>query len=316
MQLFRITPASPPELKDEILSALYPLLEDDGLEDFSSDDEMTEQLSRLRAINGFASIEGSVKPRLSSPGDDYVERQLTVITKRILSQTTVGDKWVVTEGGHLKILHGKPYFVQCIPIVQQTEKQNIILKISTKENIKQILSDPQQKLLVEILIAIGKNVYFKLANKDSTADARFHRIASSSALLHLSSNPEEACFSVQHSMSKDETMIWEEFYRDIVPFLKYHRQPFLLAALLGHLTVIQRFLKEQQMSETEVLYREITLNRAAKTGHLHIVKYLVEKCLMNPKTSDKWGRTVLHYAVMSPNLHIVQYLIEKQKMNP
>lgn len=55
---------------------------------------------------------------------------------------------------------------------------------------------------------------------------------------------------------------------------------------------------------------------AAKTGHIQMVKYIVEYSRASMNTVDKYGRNILHFAAMSGALDVVQYLVEKVGMSP
>ena len=61
---------------------------------------------------------------------------------------------------------------------------------------------------------------------------------------------------------------------------------------------------------------ETVIHRAAESGSLDMVEYLVEKKGANPKAASKDGWTVLHRAAESGNLKLVQYLVNKHKADP
>ncbi len=58
------------------------------------------------------------------------------------------------------------------------------------------------------------------------------------------------------------------------------------------------------------------LFEAAGTGSLDLVKYLVEYSRISLNEYDDWHRNVLHYAAKSGNVHVFRYLVEKCGKDP
>lgn len=53
------------------------------------------------------------------------------------------------------------------------------------------------------------------------------------------------------------------------------------------------------------------LHYAAKKGHRHVCKYLVEEVNLNIDVRDDFGRTPLHYACLSKNCVTAAYLLQR-----
>lgn len=56
--------------------------------------------------------------------------------------------------------------------------------------------------------------------------------------------------------------------------------------------------------------------KAAQTGNLEMVQYIVEYSRASMNTVDDKNRNILHYGVMSGNKQLVEYLVEKVGMSP
>ena len=58
------------------------------------------------------------------------------------------------------------------------------------------------------------------------------------------------------------------------------------------------------------------LHYAAKCGHLHIVKYLIDELGCNPSCLDEDKDTPLHYAAKEGHMDIVKFLTLEKHCDP
>ncbi len=56
------------------------------------------------------------------------------------------------------------------------------------------------------------------------------------------------------------------------------------------------------------------IHKAAETGNVELMKFVIEYSIVNPCILDGQGNTILHYAVKSGNLELVKYLTERVDM--
>ena len=63
-------------------------------------------------------------------------------------------------------------------------------------------------------------------------------------------------------------------------------------------------------------FGDTPLHDASQSGHLEIVKYIVEEVKVNPEVMDNYGETPLDDASWGGHLEIVKYLVEEVKVNP
>lgn len=80
-----------------------------------------------------------------------------------------------------------------------------------------------------------------------------------------------------------------------------------IAALTGNVRVIRELLPLSVKSQTQVEMPLLIL--AVIGGHMSMIIYLVEECLVDLNITDKKGFTPLHEAVASDRINIVSYLI-------
>ncbi|KAL5248435.1 hypothetical protein ACHWQZ_G017576 [Mnemiopsis leidyi] len=86
----------------------------------------------------------------------------------------------------------------------------------------------------------------------------------------------------------------------------------LIAANKGDLPLLIRYY-EQKINFNWTDYDGRTaLHLGIEGGHLNVVKFLVEKCLVDVGVQDRWGHTPLEEAVKQGNSSIIKYLLLHQ----
>eukprot|EP01043_Picozoa_sp_COSAG02_P039165 COSAG02_NODE_3073_length_7423_cov_10.177635_3_plen_1005_part_00 len=94
--------------------------------------------------------------------------------------------------------------------------------------------------------------------------------------------------------------------------------PGLAAARDGDLAVLRALVSDGWDVTTPDRYGSCALQWAAGAGHLAVVRWLVEECGLDPRTTvqPKDGRNALHWASRNGKLRVCQWLVEHGRVDP
>ncbi len=94
--------------------------------------------------------------------------------------------------------------------------------------------------------------------------------------------------------------------------------PGLAAARDGDLAVLRELVSDGWDVTTPDRYGSCALQWAAGAGHLAVVRWLVEECGLDPRTTvqPKDGRNALHWACRNGKLRVCQWLVEHGRVDP
>ena len=80
----------------------------------------------------------------------------------------------------------------------------------------------------------------------------------------------------------------------------------------GHLFIVKYLIEEcHQDAKAKIFDDETPLHNASEEGNIDIVKYLVEECHVDIETKSKLGWTALYFASDKGHFDIVKYLVEE-----
>jgi len=88
---------------------------------------------------------------------------------------------------------------------------------------------------------------------------------------------------------------------------------FLKAASCGDLEAVKHCLLNGANPEYQDPTGETPVHFAAQTGHLRVLRYLIEQAHADPHLKQKYGRTAFYYACAGGHLDMAQYLFEGTK---
>ena len=90
-----------------------------------------------------------------------------------------------------------------------------------------------------------------------------------------------------------------------------------VACAKGHISVAYYLHDKYNISATEPNRNNVTpVFTATNSGHLGMVKFLINDLKCNPKMLNDSGDSLLHHACYKNHLEIAQYLVEKHDLNP
>ena len=90
---------------------------------------------------------------------------------------------------------------------------------------------------------------------------------------------------------------------------------FIDSAKEGRLDTLKECIDGGIDVEVKNKYGVTALHRACGSGHIHIVRYLVQECHSNVETKTNDGRTALHDACSNGHVEIVKYLVQSCHTN-
>uniref|UniRef100_A0A1X7TAV4 Uncharacterized protein n=1 Tax=Amphimedon queenslandica TaxID=400682 RepID=A0A1X7TAV4_AMPQE len=94
-----------------------------------------------------------------------------------------------------------------------------------------------------------------------------------------------------------------------LPHKKYGHTPFLIAVYFNQLEVIKYLIsKNCNLSATDN-NGSGAVHISVATGHLNVLKYLIDNNYCNPNVTDNQDRTPLHVAVSAEQLELLEYLL-------
>merc|ERR1712151_582705 len=79
-------------------------------------------------------------------------------------------------------------------------------------------------------------------------------------------------------------------------------------AMHGSLERMQFYRTKADVHSVDEDSGRSALHKGAFWGHLHVVKYLIDDCGLDPNVQDKSGDTALHDAVRFGHMEIVKFL--------
>jgi len=85
-------------------------------------------------------------------------------------------------------------------------------------------------------------------------------------------------------------------------------------AMHGSLERMKSYAPKADFNSVDKGSGRSALHKAAFWGHMHVVKYLIEECNVNPNLQDVEGDTALHDAARFGHLDIVKYLVPRTNL--
>lgn len=90
-----------------------------------------------------------------------------------------------------------------------------------------------------------------------------------------------------------------------------HMTPLLMAAENGNLQIVEMLLEAHANIEKTDSEKRNALHLAAKSGHMHVCQYLLDKTSLHINTPDADGMTPLHHACAREKTLVIKMLIER-----